>query len=264
MSLVREPALHFVLIGAALFGVHAWLAPPEEEPRRVAVSGELVEALKAQHEAETGAPPDAAALRARVDAWVDREVLYREALALGLDAGDPVVRRRLVQKLEFLAEDAPAAAPDDATLEAHLAQNAEAFREPPTLSFEHVFLRRGRGGEASDLLAALRGGADPATLGSPFVHGRRFERQPGPRVRQRFGNLFVEAVSEHAGDDWFGPVESLYGQHLVRVFERTPGRVPPLTEIRPAVAAHWDAQRRVDARAALVRRLRARYEVVRE
>jgi len=263
MSLWREPLLHFTVLGGLVFAAHAAWAPDPEPERRIVVTPELREALVRQHRLRTGADPDEGAVQAAVEAWVDREVLYREAVALGLDRGDPVVRRRLVQKLEFLAEDAPTETPDDAALTRHLATHAGEFAEPPRLTLAHVFLRRARAGEADEVLGSLRGGADPAGLGDPFVHGREVKRRTAKQLGGLFGKAFAAAVSElPVGEDWRGPVGSTYGVHLVRVLERTPGRVPPLKAVRAKVVAHLDAQRRAAARVALVARLRAHYEVV--
>lgn len=262
--LLREPALHFVLGGAALFALHAAVAPeaePDEPVRRVEVSRELVEALRRQHELQTGAPADDAALRHLIDQHVEQEVLYREALALGLDRGDPVVRRRLVQKMSFMLEDQPIEPPDEATLAAWLETHAARYQEPERITFRHVFLRRESRDRAPAVLTDLQGGADPAGLGDPFVHGGHITHRTQKQVEGLFGAAFAEAIREAPAGRWAGPIESSYGVHLVQIEAVVPGRVPPLGEVRARVATDWTEHQRGAARARTLAELKARYEV---
>lgn len=256
MSVWREPTLHFVVLGGLLFGAYAWLSPVEVDP--VQVTPALRDALSRQIEQRTGAAASAEAVEAAVSDWVDRELMYREALRLGLDRGDPIVRRRLVQKLEFLAEDAPASAPTDAELQAFLDAHAADFSDPARVSFEHVFFRRGR---------AELPGADPEANqrlveagGDPFVHGRVVTRRTAKQVAGLFGNDLADALPALETGTWSGPVKSAYGTHLVRITARHPGAVAKLEEVRAKVVARLAETRRAEARAALVKRLRAARE----
>lgn len=264
---LREPALHFVLIGAGIFALHSWLAPaPPRDPRRVVVTPEFADELAAVQAARTGralAPGEREALVAQ---WVDDEILVREALALGLHAGDPVVRRRLVQKMEFLLEDAAAQAPpSEAELQAWLDGHADRFREPERLSFRHVFFTGdGAPEDARVALAWLAAGrADPERLGDAFILASSFSRRSREQIAATFGADFADAVVRLAPGEWSQPVRSSFGLHLVRVSERVPGRVPALAEVRARVAAELQEERRRTARASALAALRNSYEVVR-
>lgn len=262
---LREPLLHFVVLGAAIFGLHAAVAPPPRDAR-ILVTADFIAGLRDEHAARTGRPPTPEEERALVDRFVDEEVLYREAVALGLDRGDPIVRRRLAQKMAFVAEDGAAARdPSDAELEAYLAAHADRYRAPPRLSFRHVFLGRDRRGDpaadAQRLLPELTAGAAPDTLGDPFLQGASFARRAPADIEAVFGKAFTDALLAAPARVWTGPITSSYGAHLVRVEDRVEGALPPLSAVRARVRADLRDERREAALRAMREKLRARYRV---
>jgi hypothetical protein len=267
--ILREPLLHFVVLGAGMFVLFALVGGPAEEgPKRIAVSTAKVENLAGLFERTWRRPPTPAELDGLIADHVKEEILYREALALGLDADDIVIRRRLRQKMEFIGADvAKLVAPTEAELQAFLAAHADRFREPSRTSFAQVYLspdRRGEAvwGDAERLLVALNtGGADPAESGDPFLLEQDYRELAAPDVERLFGGAFAAQVAELPVGRWSGPVESGYGLHLVLVRERTPARLPDLAELRDAVANEWRAVRQKEANRALYERLRADYEV---
>ena len=260
----RAAWLHFLLIGGALLLLYRAVAP-RPPGRTIAVTGAVLDGLRADWRRRTGTLPSADEERGLVRRWVDGEVLYREALTAGLDRGDVIVRRRLVQKMEFLLDAAAdAREPTEAELAALLAQEAERFARPARLGFEHVFVARDRHadppGEAARLAAALDGGAAAATLGDPFLRGRRFDGVSPSDVAGIFGPAFARAVSELPADGrWSPPIVSSFGLHLVRVTARTPGATPALAEVREPLRALWRERERTALRAAGLERLRRRY-----
>jgi hypothetical protein len=260
--LAREPHLHIHLLGAARFALHRAVAGPGEDPGREIVVGRgRIEALAETFARTWQRPPTAAELDGLVADWVRDEVFYREAVALGLDRDDTVVRRRMRQKLEFLAEDADGAPPTDAELAAHLGAHAGEFRFDDQLTFTQIFLDPSRRGaalpaDAAALLAALRErpeSVDLETAGDGLLLEPRYVDASQTDVARHFGPEFAEALRAQPAGVWFGPVESGYGWHLVRIDARTPGRAPELAEVRDAVARDWEARRRQS-------RLDARYE----
>src|SRR5262245_12825913 len=155
---LREPLLHFLVIGAALFGLYRLVGGAEQGPREIVVSEAQVEALAQNFSRTWMRPPTAAEVRGLVDDYVKEEIYYREAIALGLDRDDTVIRRRLRQKMEFVSDDVAATRePTEADLAAFLESNAESFADPPSLSFRQVFFsgdKRGAGAQ-SDARQAL-------------------------------------------------------------------------------------------------------------
>jgi hypothetical protein len=215
-------------------------------------------------------PPAAQELEGLIQDYVREEVLYREALALGLDRDDTIIRRRLRQKMEFISEDLAAQAePSDDDLRAYLQAHPEAFAIEPRFTFRQVYfdpLRRGAhlAGDVDRLLAELRhigNTADPAELGDALLLAHRFERLAASEVRAIFGDTFAAGVSALTLGQWQGPVASGYGVHLVYVSERTEGRVPELADVREAVRREWANTRRLDANETFYQTLLRHYTV---
>ncbi len=264
----RDPLVHFLVLGAAAFAVYEVFgsAAPADE---IVVSRARLRQLATTWQAQWNRPPTPEELEALVDSWLREEVLYREALALGLDRDDTIVRRRLAQKMEFLAADASSEEPDDARLVDFLERNRARFREPALVSFEQVYLSRDERGErveadARALLARLRTSGEDEAAGDRLLLPRRHERTSTERVAQLFGDGFATAVEDLEPGAWQGPVASSYGLHLVRVSRREPPRDPPFAELRERLLAEWKSVHREEQLAAFHRELRSRYRVTRE
>lgn len=275
-EILREPLVHFAALGAALFGLYALAGPDPSAPGMAApvtiaadtviVLDEVIATrLARQFEAVWNRPPSDDEMAGLLDAFVTEEILVREALALGLDADDAVVRQRLRQKMEFLLEAAASGAePTDDDLQAWLERNADSFAVPPRVAFSQVFL----GETATDVEAdaareALDLGARPDQVGERSLLPARLAASPPQAVDGTFGKGMFDAVADLPEGRWAGPVESGHGRHLVRVDSFAPGRLPPLDEIRAQVAQAWQAAEAARAREERLRQLREIYTVER-
>ncbi|MFK7987442.1 MAG: peptidyl-prolyl cis-trans isomerase [Sandaracinaceae bacterium] len=235
-ALAREPLVHFALLGAGVFLLHASLERPPPGPPPIVLDQAFVDGLGARDPAER---------EARVEAWIRDEVLVREARARGLDRGDPIVRRRLVQKMELLLEATADVEPPRAEdLAARLADDAR-YHLPGQTVFEHVFFRRAREHPVADARAALR--SDPPMAGDAFLLGARIGPRTDAAIRSSFGENFADALAEAPIGVWAGPLESAYGAHLVRVASREPTRVPPLASVEGRVRADLEREARAEA-----------------
>ncbi len=268
-KILREPLLHFVVLGAGLFVLFGVIGEPsEEQPDQIVISAAKVENLAQLFEQTWRRPPTVAELDSLIEDHLKEEILYREALALGLDDDDIVIRRRLRQKMEFIGQDvALQGEPAEDELRALLTEQADRFREPPRVSFMQVFLSPDRRGDdvrrdAENLLVALNdGSADPAQSGDPFLL-EQYQRMLTPQdIERLFGRAFAADVVELPLERWSGPIASGYGVHLVSVHEITPSRLPDLDEVRDAVALEWRAARVEEADRRFYDGLRANYEV---
>lgn len=267
---LKEPLLHFVLLGALIFAVNAWRAPQraaEDAPTRIEVTAAVVERLRAGYERQFGRSPDADELRGLVTAHVREEVLCREALALGLDRDDTIVRQRLAQKMEFLTDDIGGAAePDEAALAKFFAENAARYARAARVSFRHVyFSKEKRGADAEAVakaaLAALGKGASDETLGDAFLHGFEFAEREGEELAALFGPDFAKQLAKLPQGAWQGPVASSYGLHLVRVEARSDAKPMMLDALRATVVRDFNDERRRTANREVFEKLRERYEV---
>ena len=263
-KLLREPVLHFLLIGIALFAAYRLVAPHDKDGSRIVVSQAVVDALAREHQARWQRPPGEQELAGLVEAYVRDEILYREGVALGLERDDPVIKRRVRQKLEVVAEEQqPRDAPNDADLAAYLAQHADRFARPGTISFEQILLlATATAAEVTAARVSATRGANPAKLGQSSMLPPRAENVPLDLAARDFGAGFAADIAKLPPNEWAGPVRSSFGQHVVRVTARTPSVLPPLDSVRAAVAREWENERRVASLSDNYRKLRSQYEVV--
>lgn len=261
-----EPLVHFILLGVAVVALHRLVAPAPPS-HRIVLSDAVVRGLRQDFLRRHGTLPTAEEEAALLRRFVDDEILYREAIARGFDRGDIIVRRRLVQKMEFVLDGAePIPDPTDAELQAYLESHRDRYAVPARVSLTHVFVSADRHPAdaeqiATRLRAQLLAGADPAGVGDPFVRGGTFVLQSEQQLSGIFGPQFAARVIPLGPQTWSAPIRSSYGWHLVRVTERRAARAPALTDIREAVQRDWEEERREQASRAALARLRQRYEV---
>jgi hypothetical protein len=262
--LLREPLLHFAVLGAALFALYGAVSGSDSgADRDIVVTRGQVESLSAGFERSWNRPPTEAELAGLVEGWVRDEVLYREGLALGLERDDVVVRKRVGQKFELLAEDAvQSLPPSDAELQAWLDAHAADYTQPPRASFEQVYFdpRKRRESLQRDVERALAS-RDPGALGDPTLLPAKLDDAPLRDVASQFGASFARDVAALPLGQWRGPIGSSYGAHVVRVTSRSEPGPPRLAAVREAVARDWEAARTRAAKDALYQRLRAGYQV---
>ena len=263
MRVLREPLLQFLLAGALLLAAQRLLAPLPDE-RRIELTPAQVETLAANFRGAHNRAPDAAELQQLAQRWVDEEVLYREARALGLDQADLIVRRELQQKMRYLLEDtAPIAEPTEAELQQWLQQHAERYGHPPRYDFEQVFLTRSAdAARVQSIGESLR--RDPesyAALGDPLPGGAVWRAQSQTDLRRNFGTVFAQQLPALPDGAWSGPLVSSLGSHWVRVNARTPFRAATLDEVRREVLVDARLARREAANRAALDTLRARYDI---
>ncbi len=272
--LLGEPLLHFVLLGAAIFVAYRLTATdPAGGSQDIVVTQGRIASLAEGFARTWQRPPTQDELDGLVRDYLREEVAYREALALGLDRDDTIIRRRLRQKLEFVADDLAAQAePTDDELLAYLNAHPDAFRIEGRLTFSHVYLDPDRHGdrladEAAKLLTALdRAGpaADIAGLGDATMLERTFEDVTPGDIATQLGDAFAAKLGGLPVGRWQGPIESAYGAHLVIVRDRTEGRLPALDEARDAVRREWANARRLEITEAYYRKLLEGYKVTTE
>jgi hypothetical protein len=266
-TLVREPMLHFLLIGIALFAVYQWRAPSDSAGRTIVITRGVVNDLVTQHVAAKGREPSAAELNHLIEAYVHDEVLYREGVKLGLERDDIVVKRRVRQKIEMIAEeDASTRTPTDADLSAYLTANQARFVQPAILTFEQVFLGPSTSGPGvvravAVTYRALRSGGNAAELGEPTLLPHQMTRTPADSVARDFGAAFAAALEKVPIGEWAGPIDSSFGAHYVRVSDRTPAAMPQLAAVRDHVVREWENERRLRARTDAYAKMRSEYHV---
>ena len=264
---LKDPLFAFLLIGAGVFAVEsAWRAAQRDAEYTIVVPPAESQRFAELWQTQTGRAPTPSELQGLLEEHVREEILVREAKRLRLDEDDAIVRRRLVQKLAFLADDlAVGDAVDEAVLRRYFEDNRERFQTPAVVTFSHIYFspeqREDARTDAERALAVLDADAW-RSAGDPFMLGRTYAHASLERVRKDFGDEFAAAVASRPAEGaWRGPLRSVYGQHLVRVDANTPARNPDYAEAKQRVVAEFDAERRAAANREYFEELRARYTV---
>ena len=271
--LLREPLVQFLLVGVALFGGWRIVTPAEarrDDANRIVITEDDLKQMKVAWMAQGMSPPTPDQMRVLIEERVHEEVLYREALALGMDKNDAIVRRQLARKMDFVAEDlSKLDEPTPQELKAWFDKHASQFALPARLTFRHVYFSPDRRGanartDAEAALPQFAGKAidAPPAAGDPFMFQSYYGDRSIDMVAKEFGPGFASALAGVHPGAWAGPVESGYGWHLVFIDAMTPQRIPDFEEIEPEVRTAWIEDHREQTRDKLYRAMRARYEVV--
>jgi hypothetical protein len=257
---LREPLVHFLIGGALIFAYFAWRGEEADPASRVIdVTREVQAQIALDYERTMQRPPTDAELDALTERWVREEVLYREALRLGFDAGDPVVRRRLAKKMDFLAvSSAEAAEPSEDELEQWYRANAARYAGDLRLSFDQVYFAARP--DAETVLPRLAG--DWRAVGEPASLPASVEGRDKAQVAAQFGAEFADRLALlKATDGWQGPIPSGVGWHFVRLRKLEAGSVPELDAIRQRVVEDWRLATAREREEAAYRLLREAYTV---
>ena len=269
--IIKEPLLHFLLLGAGIFAVYNWLPNRDQGERgRIVITQGQIEHLATGFAMIWKRQPTSDELVGLVSDHVREEVYCREAMALGFDKDDTVIRRRLRQKMEFVSDDIAAQIqPTDGDLSAYLGAHPEQFRVDPRFTFQQVYLNPAQHGtnlarDTDQWMSRLPSDgkqADVSTLGDSSLLENRFTRVSVREVAGQFGEKFANALVGLKPGQWAGPVESSYGLHWVWVSDKSEGRIPLLSEVRDAVQREWENTRRMEANEKVYQDLLKRYVV---
>jgi hypothetical protein len=270
-TLLREPLLHFLLLGALLFAASGLLnRQAGARPQEVVVTPGQIEHLLTTFSRTWQRPPTEREARGLIDQYVREEIFSREAVKLGLDRDDTVIRRRLQQKMEFISEDlVDMDEPTDAALARYLAEHPDDFRKEDRITFRQVFLSGDKRGQrlerdGASLLSQLRTSgreADLSAMGDATLLPSSMTDQALRNVEHTFGAQFAAALPAVELAEWSGPIRSAFGLHLVLVERREAGGVPDLAEARDAVQRAWENERRKEGSRRFYERLLEQYQI---
>lgn len=273
--LLKEPLLHFLLIGAGLFLLFNWRSGPASLPggqtgpesARIVVGQGDINQMVETFTRTWQRPPTDKEIAGLVESLIRDEIYYREAMAIGLDRDDSVIRRRLRLKMEYIFEDIAAQGePTETELEIFFRKNGGKYLLEPQIAFRHVFISVDKRGENAEtysrqLLAELNNGVDPSTVGDPILPGPEIGLSSLRDIKSQFGEHFAESLLELQPGSWQGPLPSEFGLHLVFINDRKEERLPELHEVLENVKRDWAAERQRELKDAAYARLRERYLV---
>ena len=274
MKLLREPLLHFMFIGAAIYLLYGAFAEPlpEADDKTIVVTAGEIEWMQTSWQKRWNRPPTAAEFDGLIQQYIKETVLYREALTMGLNQHDQVIRRRLAQKLEFLAKDLVALTPPtDEELQAYFDQHRERYQAPLLYTFTQVYIDPDKRGDATlgdaeaikaKLIAAGDAIENPGALGDDFMLQNYYPEKERLEIQKLFGSGFTESLTELAPGQWHGPVLSGYGTHLVYVHNVIEPPPPVFAEVLERVTQDWRMERSEELNEQFYSTLRDTYTVV--
>ena len=273
-SWIKEPLLHFLVIGALIFVVFSVFNNEETtgNTKMIVVSAGEIERLSGNWSKKWNRPPTNIELQGLVDSYIREEVYYREAIALGLDKDDTVLRRRMMQKMEFLSNDlADLNNPDETVLNEFFLANPDKYELPAQISFTHVYFSFDKHGkrifdDAEKVLNDIRASSPPVfrapEKGDSFMLQYDFTLETTFEVARLFGQDFTEQLFQLEKDSWLGPIESSYGLHLVRITEKIDAMIPDLAAVIDKVRTDYMFEQRQKTNKAIYERFKERYEIV--
>ena len=272
--LFKEPLIQFLIIGAGIYGAYALFGAPEEDYRDnvILVDSNRINAMISEWESRWQRFPTRKEIDGLIQQYIKEDVLYRQAVAMGLNEDDPITRRRMAQKLEFLTSDlAQMQEPSEGELEQYFQENLESYRDPDMISFSHIFIDPDARGDATlddaaVILAQLKTLGEPGEealqMGDRFMLQNYFASATELDVRRQLGSGFSEAVMKLEPGQWHGPVLSGYGVHLVYVFALQVAPPPLLENVQARVLEDWHAIKRDEFNEQFLKSLKERYEIV--
>ena len=274
MKLLREPLVHFMFIGAAiylLYGVFAEPVPEADDKTIVVTAGE-VEWMQTAWQKRWNRPPTAEEFDGLIQQYIKETVLYREALTMGLNKHDQVIRRRLAQKLEFLAKDlVTLIPPTDEELQTYFDEHQDLYQEPARYTFTQVFIDPDKRGdttlddaEAIKAILIAKGDAieDAGTLSDDFMLQNYYPEKDQVEIQKQFGSGFTESLLELSPGQWHGPVLSGYGVHLVYISSVSEPPAPVFAELRERVVQDWETEKGEELNEKFYANLRDQYSIV--
>jgi hypothetical protein len=270
---LSEPLLQFLLAGGLIFASYQYLTPEAgrtDQSLQIFITKDDIRQIALAWLAQGRGRPTPDQMKALIDQKVGEEVLFREAMAMGLDKGDEIIKRRLAQKMDFLAADVAALqSPSEPELRAWFTKNADRFAQPSRVSFRHVYFSLDRGPGARDvaataltLLAGKPGNFDPpAGFSDPFMFRDYYSERTSEQVAKEFGPEFARALFQVKSGAWQGPIPSGYGWHLVFIEAIEPTHTPAFEEVAPDVKSAWLDERQRQIKQAAFEVMRGRYQV---
>ena len=274
MKLLREPLLHFMVIGAVIYLLYGVFAEsiPEADDKTIVVSAGELEWMQTAWQQRWNRPPTPAEFDGLIQQYIKETVLYREALTMGLNQHDQVIRRRLAQKLEFLAKDLVALTPPtEEELQSYFDTHLDRYQEPTRYTFTQVFIDPDKRGDATlddaevikaTLIAQGDAIDDAGALGDDFMLQNYYPEKDQTEIQKHFGSGFAESLVELSSGQWYGPVLSGYGVHLVYVSNIIEAPAPVFAEVRERVVQDWTTDRSEELNKQFYANLREQYTVV--
>jgi peptidyl-prolyl cis-trans isomerase C len=274
LKFLREPLVHFLAIGAAIFVLYAFWGQQEteEQERAITITAGEIGWLTDTWKKRWNRPPTPEERAGIIDQYLREMILYREAVAMSLDRDDSVIRRRLAQKLEFLSQDLVSPEPPaKEELQAYFKEHMGQYQAPDLVTMTHVFIDPDLRGDQTlvdaevikEKLQALKEPPhDAQAFGDTFMLQSYYPERSEAELLKLFGSGFARSVFELAPGQWHGPVLSGYGTHLVYVYDHQKAEPPNFADVEEQVLQNWEDDTRNRLNEQFIDSIIARYDVV--
>lgn len=269
---LREPLIHFLFIGGLLFVVYGLQNEGfDDQSKRIVFTEADISRMVLLWEKQRQRPPTQAELNGLIERQIREQVMYREALAMGLDKNDNIVRRRLAQKVEYItANIAEQVEPTEKELTTYLNAHSDKFEIPGRLDFEQIYFNADKRGstaesDATHLLSKLNQAESNINItkaGDAFMMGLQHKNMTDYDISRLFGKNFAKKLFTLSVGRWHGPVSSEFGFHLIRIENKIVSSKPELVMVRDKVRSEWMNQQRKKIDQAFYKSLRQRYEII--
>ncbi|WP_444902235.1 peptidyl-prolyl cis-trans isomerase [Microbulbifer sp. SSSA007] len=245
-ALIKEPLTHMLIIGGALFILDTLVQEQSVDRNKIVITEDRIEHLSAVFSRRWQRAPSPVEVQQLVETYVREEILYREALNLGLDHNDTVIRRRLRMKIELAARDiADNVEPAESTLQQYMEQNGKDYQRQAHFSFRQLYFQTSNSQEdIKKVLIRLNQGLEDASAGDSSLLPNQINNKSSTRIDQLFGPGFSSQLTKSSQGNWFGPLKSAYGWHLVFVDDYEPSSAAKFSEVRTQVLRDWQLNRR--------------------
>jgi len=273
MKLLREPLFHFLVIGAAIFVLYGYMGQEDaaEQERAITTTAGEIGWLTDTWQKRWNRPPTPEEREGLIKQYLRERILYREAVAMGLDRDDTFIRRRLAQKLEFLIRDLISPKPPaKEELQLYFEAHMDRYQPPDLITMTHVFFDPDKRGDQtlkdaenikSGLAALKQPPQDAKAFGDPFMLQSYYPERSQAELAKLFGSGFARPMFALAPRKWHGPLLSGYGTHLVYVHDRQESEPPAFAEVEAQVRQDWENDKRKQLNEQYLARLMDRYNV---
>lgn len=267
---IKEPLLHFVICGIAIFLVYDQLNQKTDSKHQIVIDDKHIQHIKSLWELQWKREPTFAEMKGLLDRYLRREIMYREALSLNLDEGDEIIKRRLSQKMEFMANDltkivVPASEDD---LINYYENHKEKYKLPAKYSFKLLtFSRRYHEDPesyAKETLAQANTASNAAlgVMGDQVLLPSEFDMASKSEIIRKIGKTFYEALDDQPLNIWAGPIPSGFGEHLVFISKRQNAHYPGFVNVRKDVQRDYEFELENNTKEALYREMKTKYTIV--
>jgi hypothetical protein len=273
MKLLKNPLFHFITGGILLYLLYAFFSNYlNREEKLVLITSSEIIWMEDSWQKRWNRPPTPDERIGLIDQLVKEKVLYKTAVEIGLDKDDMVIRRRMVQKIEFLGADLiQPPLPSESDLIGYFDKRREEYALPETVTMTHIYFDPDKredktledANEALQKLGSIESlDGDLSGYGDPFMLQSYYPNKSETEIRKLFGSGFAESIFQLEPGKWHGPVLSGYGTHLVFVHEHVVNELPAFEMVREKVKEDWIADIKKELEDSYIEGLLDRYEII--